>query len=288
MTISPEKDKRIGPEELRAEVLQSVAEDKLHAPTSQPHSALVNMNIRHEAIPFASSNKQQLVTDLRQQFGSRYDPPQLPGDAGTAIPIEALMKINRDNEQLITFSGGRLQLPGSERVTGIEKLGFGQQTLLAIVNGVTAEAEYLCKRLCLLLWESTGMVRRWDEFAEMVEVTSYRTTTIIDLGIPLIGLLSDQVQSFLSKDIDEPRALGKFMGFGNSLEAKDVSLVTHCRDIELMVTVIDKVSGRAEDCTLDLLAHSRTDGNRNRVKVSSELDTSRHNEMVAALASRVT
>jgi hypothetical protein len=287
MSTNPPPEKKIGPDDLRAEVLQSVAEDRLHAPSSKPYSALVSINIFPEAVPFESCRKQQLVESLGAQFGSRYDPPKLPNDAGINIPIEALMRITRENDQLITFSGGRLQLPGSERVTPIQKLGFGQQTLMASVNGVTAEAEYLCKQLCLLMWESTGMTRRWDEFDELVEAISYQTTTIVDLGIPLLGLLSESTQSFLEEDIGEPGGIGKFMGFGNSVDERDITLISHCREIELVVSVLDKVSGGAEDCNLTLLAHTRTEGNRNRVKVSSELDSAKHNEMVAALVRKI-
>jgi hypothetical protein len=280
-------ERHIGPEELRAEVLQSVEEDERQAPQSVPHSAMVSLNIAPEAIPFESSDKGQLVEVIRSQFRSRYEPPPIPNELGANITVDALMKTQRDNDQLVTFVGGRLKLPGSERVTPIHNLGFGQQTLLATVNGVTAEAEYLCKQLCLLLWDSADTSRRWDEFEDLVELTSYRTSTIVDLGFPLLDLLSEEVKEFLAEDITGKDGIAQYMGFGSSLDRSDLRFLAHCRELELEVTVFDEVSGKAEDCRMEFLPHTRTEANRFRAKIASELDSGRHNDMVAALVRKV-
>ena len=281
--MNSQQERKIGPEELREEVLQSVKESERRAPSSTPYYASVTMNISPEAIPFAGSDKQHLVNAIANQFGSQYRPPPIPPESAANLPVETLMKASWDSDQAVTFEGGRLQIPGSDRVTPIERLAFGEQALTAGVNGTSVEAEYLCKQLCLLLWESTNMTRRWDEFVDLVEGTAYRTATVVDLGFPLISLLSDRMQKFLNEDIAATGGLGQYMGFGSALQPEDLLFIPYCREIELVVAVVDQVSGRAEDCKIELLSHSRAEANRSRVKVASELDTPKHNDMVAAL-----
>jgi hypothetical protein len=287
---SESHEKQVGPEELKAEVIQSVREEAHRGPNSRPNHASASYNISPDSIPGESSNKEQLLQELAKQFGCRYSPPAIPPEAqGSQVSIDTLMKFSLDRGDPVEFTGGRLQFPGSDRITPINRIGFGEQSLSARVNGISAEAEYLCKQLCLLLWECTGITRRWDEFEDDVEFVAYQTSTIVDLGVPLKSLLSESFRGFLTDDVSAPGGFGEKMGSRSVdiVPASDLLVVSHCRSMDLRVSVIDKVSGRAEDCLIEFLTHTRSDGNRSRLKISSELESQQHERMVSALTRRI-
>jgi hypothetical protein len=271
-------------EDLRAEVLQSVAEETRYEVISKPHTAVATVNIDPSAIPFDGCDKDRLVAAVAEHFGADYEPPKgVPPEAVRGASYEALMRASRANADWVRFRGGRLQLPGSERVTSITNMAFGEQNLTANVSGVTAEALHICRALCLLMWDSTGMPRRWAELADLVERETYLTTTIVELGIPLISVLGMPLRTFLAENVSGPGGFGQHMGGLIGGREGTLRVVPYCREIDIRVTVFDEKSGESDDCAVNLLLHTRGDANRSRVKVSSELESAQHNDMVVAL-----
>ncbi len=172
-------------------------------------------------------------------------------------------------------------------------MGFGQQQVSAVVFGTTDEATYVAKQLCLEIWKAAGVARQWSDIEPYVERVRYKTTTRVHLGHPLLQLLSGEIRRLIDEDICGPEGLGRYMGMVPSArdalaeQAKDIAVVAHCTRIELVVTTFDKVSGGSEDNELTLRLEARTDANRSRVLVTSELPSDRHSALVDRLVARL-
>lgn len=294
MSTNDESMKHGSPEDLRREVEQSVARELSSQGdvTLRSLAATVSMNIEPEAIPRHSIEPVHVLERVMTEYRSRLDTSDLliPQEALAGVTEARALQVAIDNDRVVRFTGGWLRLDAAERVTPIISFGFGEQIVTATVNGTSEEAEYLCKRLLLLLWQSAGIDRRWGEFEELVEVTTYRTTTVVDMGVPLARLLSNQMNAFFTEDVASADGFGREMGtYGSKIQrfGAQPRVVPHCREIDIVLSVIDDVTGEQEDCLFNLLLHSKADANRSRCKFMSELSTARHNEMAQVLVQRI-
>jgi hypothetical protein len=281
-----------GPEDLRREVERSVAEELRRAESIViPSVAQIEINIEPRAIPRKTADPQQMISVIQNEFSSRYDPSNIrkyvPAEAWVALSAPRAMEIAINNDEIVQFVGGWLRLENLDRMTPISRFGFAEQTLFAQVEaGTSEEALFLCKRLAVLLWQAAGIERRWDELEPSVEFVAYKTSTVVDLGVPLIDLLSSATVSFL-KELCQEGGTASYMGSFESKAQKFGPLkpmvIPHCREIDIRIAVVDPVTGQQEEHTLDILLHTRSDANRSRVKIVSALDSTRHNEMVLQL-----
>lgn len=283
------------PEDLRRELEQSVAEDRLRAdPTVRESTATCRINIEPAAIPRVSADPAKMLAAVQSEFSSSLDTSdflrRVPPEARGSFTAPSVFSFSVANDEIVKFSGGRIVLTDADQVTPIITFGFGEQTLHASVNGRSDVAEYLCKRLCLMLWEASGITgRKWSELEPGVELISYQTSTLVEFQIPMIKMLSGGFQRFLAEDLPggdgHARNMGRY-AFRVAAESAGFEpiVVPYVRELDLRVVVIDPVSGESDDCSLHLLMHSRGDANRSRVKVLSELPSDKHNSMVAALA----
>ncbi|MEV0410974.1 hypothetical protein AB0I68_09235 [Streptomyces sp. NPDC050448] len=253
-----------------------------------PDWASVAINIEPSAIPRETADPRRIIEVIEREFNCTYDiskvaaiNPQVPDITALAHEIKT--------DQIVHFNGGWIQYRGLDRVTMIDNFSFGQQTLAATVKGTTEEASYVCGRLASLLWEAAGVPRKWDEIAPLAEAHAYRTSTMVDLGIPLLSLLSPTFHEFMMK-FCSPNGDAKSMGSFGSRTAKynfTPLAVAYCREIDLQIALFDETSGVQEECTFNLLLHSRPDANRSRVKVMSELESSKHSDVVLALIKKL-
>lgn len=281
------------PEDLLREIETSLALESSTADFTVPiraHAATVAFNIEPEAIPIKTLRPNVVISKIAEEYSSRLNMSSIlaliPPDARPNLSEEAALAISLANDRSVVFEGGWLRLDTLDRVTPIAQFGFGEQNLSAAVSGSTEEAEYLCKRMLLLLWHSAEIERKWSEFEELVEITSYRTSTVVDMGLPLSNLLHPSLTDFLKSEVEEPGTFGSEMGtFASKKErvSSDPIAVAHCREIDIRVSLFDGVSGDHEECLVNILLHSRTDANRSRVKFMTELPSQKHREMVTAL-----
>ncbi|MEU6868547.1 hypothetical protein ABZ924_35850 [Streptomyces sp. NPDC046876] len=253
-----------------------------------PDWASVVINIEPSAIPRETADPRRIIEVIEREFNCTYDISKVAAINPQVSDVAALAhEIKTD--QIVGFNGGWIQYRGLERVTMIDDFRFGQQTLAATVKGTTEEASYVCGRLASLLWEAAGVPRKWDELAPLAEAHAYRTSTLVDLGVPLLSLLSPTFHEFVRK-ICSLGGDAKYMGSFGSRAAKfnfDPLVVPHCREIDLQIALFDEISGVQEECTFNLLLHSRPDANRSRVKIMSELESSKHSDIVLALIAKL-
>lgn len=280
--------KRGTPEDLRSEVERSLREqEQAKRLKIKPHTALVRLNIAPELIPKESTNPERLAELVHKEFGSVFDPSEItklvPEALRGNLAVSDYFRIATEGDKLVKFKGGALRLPNIDRVSPIESFGFGEQNLIARVYGSTDEALYLCRRLCLLVWQAGGSDRRWDDLEDGVALTTFRTSTVVELGIPLMRLMAPQVLAFFQKEVAGNDGFGSHMGRFASGSHDNLRIVSYCQSIDFRVSVFDEVSGEAEDCAVEFLLHTRGDANRSRVKFETELPSSKHNEFVTRL-----
>lgn len=282
------------PEALRREVERQLAAKPRTQTRSVAYRAAVQMNIEPDAIPRETADPRQVISVLKSEFSTTFDSRDVlrrlpPGFAGPVDPAEALA-IVIENDELARFRGGWLKLDTLDRVTPIVSLTFGQQSVAAEVAGSSTEALYLCQRLLLLLWQAAGVNVQWGDLKDKTEMISYTTATIVELPIPLLELLNPAVQQFLSEDVSAAGGFGPDMGIFRSRRetfGAEPEVVAYCHEIDVRCVVTDPTSGESDECRMLFLLHSRGDANRARVKISSELHSDQHTEMVTRLVSRL-
>ncbi len=286
------------PDELRAALRQ--AEQTRRKPDRKTRllrneRSVATINIWPVLIPRASINPQRLIQLLASEFGSTIDRAALlrnvPEEARGGVPSEAALSHALAGEDAIYFVGGRLSDKESNRLTPIQLLGFGEQSLRASVSGTTDEAEYLCKRLGILLSMTAGIQRVWGDFEPHIEAISYLTTTVVDLGFPLVDLLSPAMKGFISDSITGKDGFGRRMGDfsweGIHAERDKLNVTIGVHQLHFKLVVQDEVSGQSDKCDLEFLTHTTSDLNRSRVKFTSALSSTDHDALVERLVSSV-
>jgi hypothetical protein len=275
--------------DLLEEVERSVAAELEKAQgLIMPDWASIAVNIRPSAIPRETADPHRIIEVIEREFNCHYNISKVAAINPHVSPVEALThEIKTD--QVIRFDGGWIQYKGSDRVTMIERFTFAEQTLTATVKGTTEEAAYVCGRLASLLWDAAGVPRKWDELAPLAESQAYHTSTLVDLGVPMLSLLSPTVREFIHSLCSTDGDAQNMGAFGSRRERFKFSpmVIPHCREIEFRFSLIDEVSGIQEECTFDLLLHTRSDANRSRVKVLSELEFSKHTNVVLQLIKKL-
>lgn len=254
------------------------------------------LNMWSRMIPLESINPVALVEKVRDEFGSVLDVGALqrmiPEESRSQVTLESLLghALRADDAQIV-FRGGHLAAQNSDRSTPIHSLILSEQNISASVAGTTDEAEYLCKRLTIMLSEIVGARRHWTAFEPHVELISYASSTVVDLGFSLTDLLSPGARNFLADDVLGQAGLGVRMRgsakAGSSSRSDATVVVAGVRSLELEVSVLDSISGRHTESRIEFLNHTKNDLNRSRVKVMSDLKTSDHEELVLSLAAAI-
>lgn len=288
------------PESLRqeiAKVQKSIKEREKSSLKPTPVSGQVDLFIHPDALPLASVNPAALYEDIVSTYGCVFDDSEimLPANVPRSeVPVEDLFAMAVKKRKGIQFNAGVLRLEGLSRITTIDKIGWGRQQVSAIVNGSTDEAMFLCKNLCLAIWRANGVERRWEDIAPFCNYVGYESTIHVELPFPLSRLLSSEFRTFLKTDLGSDGKFGKSMRDRELIEEvhkkrlAEMSVVTHCRSINIIVTTFNEVTGEAEDHRLDFLLKARPEANRGLTIVHSELPIDEHVALVERLVEAIT
>ena len=279
------------------EIERSILEQEKFRPRQIPHTAQVDLNIDPAEIPLNTAKAQQLYEDLTSAYGSSFDDSEIiemiPPEARAALNPIPLLSLAMKKGKLIQFVGGILRFEEISRTTTISKMGIGEQQVSSVVEGSSDEAMLLCKNLCLSLWRASGIEKRWEDIEKHVSRVRYKSTTVADLPFPLIDLFDARFQGFLNEDVAGEQGYGKMMGLRPvkdeiaESQRNEKQVVSHCRQIQIVVSVLNNVTGQSEDNSLNFLIRSRSDANRSQVLVTSELPTSKHMGLVQQVTSRM-
>lgn len=271
-----------GPEELRAEVEESVRRLTTQA-SIRPHTGTARISIAPEALPLQSVDYDHLLLAIYKEFASSLDLGKI--ERAGQLDLKLYLLGFLEQGMSVKFRGGRLKLPNVGRVTSIMHFALGSQSMQATVYGTTEEAELLLKMLLLEIWRAVGVERSWEDLQPFVEATSYTTGTITELPQGLSTWLSPGIRSFI-ETASAPGGYASQMGMRPRNMPDYLQQVKVVPAVERLVfefAVMDPVSGRSEDCNMEIVVHTRFDQNRVRVKFLSELPSAVHNEMVNAL-----
>lgn len=292
MTSNPQPDQ---PDELRRVLQEAERTSKKSIGrdvTVREDAARVTINLWQQLIPRESVDPAVLLEAVQQELGAVLDTTNLV----QRIPLEARAGLTRpallshalqDDDAIVRFTGGYLTIPESRRVTKIRDLVISEQNLSATVTGSTTEAEYCVRQLAMLMNRAAGIQRVWSDFEPHIEMTAYLTSTVADLDASLMHMLSSRVQRFFMESVGgEGDSFGKRMGGWDAVSSNlkaDLLVVPAVKRIEFVVGIMDRISGRYESCDIDVLAHTKGDYNRARVKLTTELRSTDHHEFTEQL-----
>jgi hypothetical protein len=289
MTINPDR-----PDELRR-VLQEAERSQL-SPTVRDlilreDSASVTINLWPQLIPRDSVDPNALLRAVEEEFRATLDTSALtqriPAEARPGLTLATLLgHALKDDDVMVRFRGGFLTIPESKRITAIRSLVIGEQALKATVTGTSSEAEYCLRQLAIILSRAAGIERVWADFKPHVEMMSFSTSTVIDLGGSMARLLAPPVRQFLYEEVGGEAGFGAHMGGFASFDEeliRGVAVVPSVMRVEFVVNMMDSVSGRSERCHVELLSHTQSDNNRSRIKLVTELRSSDHQRFAERL-----
>ena len=255
-------------------------------PEISPVSAQVSININPVAIPFGILSYVDIEKLVYSSFYASFDPSSvdIPGET-SQIPTSHIIRHLIQTGKIISFSGGYAPYAEGDLVV-IEKLGFGQQTIFAKVRGTTKQAEYICKKLAEVLWEAVDRPIRWNELSKHVHIVSYETSARVDMGRSVKNLFSKGFLSFLNNKLGGESGFGHVMGNLGQYKTPDdrtFSIVTSVKALQIEISIFDPVSGKQEECTIEVIPDTTFDHNGRYYKVQSELPYDKHVEMLSEL-----
>ncbi len=282
------KNDPTAPEDLRRELESSLEEIEKISINQEPRTATVRYNIHPDAVPISSLEPEMFVRLIAEKFSARFDDSEIRPYIPDGVDVSAgqLTRLSLEKQDKARFKGGVLRIGGEDRITPIESMMIGNQNIAVTLSGSTDEAEYLCKRLCIIAWLAAGYDRKWAELRPHVSMVGYTTTTLAQLPFRLRDLLAPVLNDYLTTVVDPDGGIGAQMGYQFiDSELRDEALqqrfsVSSCQSIKLRVNNFDRVSGIAEECVLDFLLFSKTAANRGLVMVTSELPSSKHAKLV--------
>ena len=289
-----------GPENLKREVERTLREHARSKLSQRATLGQVDFNIDPIALPRHAVDTSEFLRDVSGAYNCRFDDSETrrmlpPGASSGPLDPASMMALAFEHDRMLGFRGGILQLEGLSGITPIHSFGIGQQQVSAVVNGSTDEALYLCKNVCLSLWRSAGVERRWEDIEPYVERIHYKSTTIVELPFPLMALLSAACGDFIEGALLDGPRFGAKMGLQPMDPAKaevragSMQLVAHCERIKLVLSAFDPTTGMAEDNDVNLLIHSRSDANSTpcKLKIGTELALGEHISLVEKLVEMV-
>lgn len=280
------------PDELR-KVLQEA--ERKHGQRGRHHRLIreefcrVTANLWPALIPRAAIHAPTLLQSVMSEFGASFNPQSylrgIPGEARQGLTHESVLShALSDDDAVIVFDGGHLTISDSARVTPINQLQFSEQVISATVVGTSEEAEYCLRKLAILISQAAGVNRVWKDFEPHVELWGYTTSTVVDLGMSITDMLAPEFREFLETYVAGADAFGQQMGgVSRGIDRSTLRVTPAATRIELSIGVWDELSGKANNCNLEILAHTRGDYNRHRVKFLTELPSTQHLELVEQL-----
>lgn len=253
-----------------------------------PSSALVSINIDPSVMPveMIKTVSSQLLETVELEFKSSLDTSAVKLPQGIqSVNARDLVDHFISNDNLVPFKGGLVPFRDDHTIH-IRNMAFGSQTLLADVFGTTNQAEYICKKLAELLWRLVGHERKWGELVDDVNIVSYQTSTVVDLGFSLSELLNPLFLQFLESEIAGVDGLGRRMGpIGqqNRNDGSEFVVSTSLQELDIRVGVFDPVSGEHDMHSINVIPDTKFDKGGGKVKIASALPFNLHVDVVEKL-----
>lgn len=286
------------PDSLKRELERTIQEQAKRPLAQKPTRASVELNIHPDMLPLGTVDTVEFVKEIARNYGCYFDDQEIarlvpPNALREEIDSHDLVRLAWRNDKLVGFLGGILRLESIGRITSIEAIAVGEQQVSAVVGGASDEALYLCKNICIGLWKASGISRRWEDIEPYVGGIRYRSTTSVALPFTLTQLLCPELREYMAQQCEAARGLGALMGLRPyDMEAVqrqrlEYSSVHYVDKIELVLSKFNRVTGDAEDVSIDVQLPSRYEANRSEVLITSELPASEHVELVEQLAKTV-
>ncbi len=259
-----------------------------------PRAGLADLNIDPSMLPLASMDIPYFYSEMQNKFHTEFDDEDFVGIGQMNTDPISSMKLLIRNGKALKFRGGTLKLESIGQSSEITQIMISEQHVVAAVSGgSTDEALLLCKSICILIWNSCNIQKRWEDVAPYLAMERYKSTTVVHMPFSLRNLLSKQVNVFLDDDVCGDNGYGKDMGLRNSSvqlrssRNNEITVLAYCHQINLIVTTFNTVSGRSEDNEISLMLENRDHANRGRIFFISELPISEHVKVVESIIDRV-
>lgn len=276
------------PENLRKEVISAIRQQEKSRLRQNTTLGIVTVNITPASNPIKSIDIEKFYSTLVEQFGAKFDDSELSKiipNNNDYSPLD-LIELSIRNDITLTFKEGVLSLEGLQKITAINNIQIGEQSLTASVSGSTDEALFLLKSVWLLLWSSCGINRNWKELEEHIKRINYRTTTEVEFTSNISQFINQSFWKKINHIFNEESNIGKRIGYvpyySNelSIHEKETYLVPYCESVNFKLVKLNKTTGEADENDITIDVHQRNMANKKFLRFTTEMSANDHIELI--------
>ncbi|MFC7246969.1 hypothetical protein ACFQO7_31210 [Catellatospora aurea] len=249
------------------------------------------------SIPFMQADPTRLREDLYARFELTLDKinmapllSEMSAEALAALPFDdCLRRLVKADNSVLTFEAGKF--PVRHGFVPIRKVKINIESIQVGVEGVSKIAEVVAQEVAERIWAAAGALgeatKRWEDIAPGLALTSYGTSTRVQLPFPFEALLAPGVRDFLAKSVTSGPSYGSCMGplsqYNMFQPAQNTSVVATLDELDIQVNRFDTTTGYSYDGLLKIGVVARNDFGTGRVLVTSPMQYDRHVECLRAL-----
>jgi len=181
----------------------------------------VAYTVNSVALPLSQMNSDLFLETLRERYNIRYKMPDLGlgaqlNQSTQFSESQVLGLVLKQDTPTLRFEDGRLNISGD--FTTIVNITLNRETIHVAVRGKSQAADLIVAEVAEAVWHATGVDKRWDEIKKNIQLISYGTGTLVDLGFPFENLVSSDFRDKLASNALEGKKYGAEMG---GLSARD-------------------------------------------------------------------
>ncbi|WP_295882905.1 hypothetical protein [uncultured Thiohalocapsa sp.] len=177
---------------------------------------------------------------------------------------------------------------GDNQQIVLRRVNVHGQNITVALDGTTDEAEVVAQKIAADMLENQGLHSSWSNFRKRIGGIGYLSTSMLDLGFNPMRLLSDEMNSFISEDIEND------LGF--KMADKPLDGPTRCQEdfiykcvldeLKFKVSVFDKNSGSQDYFEFRFDTSDRRSRGSGVVAVTSQLKFEDHMHALHSLIRR--
>ena len=218
-------------------------------------------------------------SQLREKLQSKYRLVYHPSDQSDLNPSyeDHLVDLSQGRRKQIVFVSGLYEIKGQPAVE-IISVSFTREGVIAAVQGHSNFADLVAKEVSELVFDLGGSPTVFDNLGRDLQLKSYATETMVDLGIPFNKLLSASMTEVIDKEAGDSEGCLQFTVPEKINEKNDrvLRISWAVDDIIIRVSAFNESSGENHISQFKFSVKTRSDYGGTVIGVSSQLPYERH------------
>ena len=284
-SLAEERKKILEEQNERVEsVVKTLSEEKITDHIIDIAHSEVYYTLNPRRLPYSRIKFEELAKYLSEKYKLIFRPED-HRDQISSDSQDRMSDLTSGRRQSIMFTGGVYEFKG-QRSTEVRSVLFTSEGVLAAVQGRSDISELLIKEVLELVWDLSGNPMRFDEIGRDLQLKTFATETIVDMGVTINSLIDSKVSNTLdSLTKERDSVFFKTIPRLVNAEYQEASGVASWSldDLKLRLSVYDTVSGRNIVSAVTFSVKTQSDYGGSVLSVATQLPYEHHVSLVRVI-----